>query len=144
MTAPEPTMRILKYIFIVSILLFIFVTIQVPSRVTRPPQQPIELILILLALLNLAMGLNARRLFARLGLANAKRGAQSTPLNQWFTANIWALAMIESCALFAVVLHMLGSSAKMVALLFGCSLLGLIIWSPGTPPTLNDPGGISL
>jgi len=74
MTAPEPTMRILKYIFIVSILLFIFVTIQVPSRVTRPPQQPIELILILLALLNLAMGLNARRLFARLGLANAKRG----------------------------------------------------------------------
>ena len=80
MTAPEPTMRILKYIFIVSILLFIFVTIQVPSRATRPPQQPIELILILLALLNLAMGLNARRLFARLGLANAKRGAQSTPL----------------------------------------------------------------
>jgi hypothetical protein len=51
--------------------------------------------------------------------------------------------MIESCALFALVLHMLGSSSKLVDFLFGCAVVVLFFWNPGHPPGVEDPSGIS-
>lgn len=56
MTAQERVMRTMKYAFIVSVLLFIFVTIRVPSKAAHHPAQSVELIVIVLALTNLAVG----------------------------------------------------------------------------------------
>lgn len=138
MTAPVRVVRTMKYAFVVSVFLFIYVTIRVPSKAARPPQQSFELIIVMLALINLALGLNGRRFWGRLAQANAGRTSNTTPLNQWFSANVFSLAMIESCALFAVVLHMLGSPTKLVGILFGCALLALFVWSPGAPPATDN------
>lgn len=143
MTAPERTMRIMKYSFIVSCLLFIVVTIEVPSKAVHPPARIIELIIILVALVNLALGFAARPFFGRLAQANAGQPNNAKPLGQWISGNVVSLAMIQSCALFAVVLHILGSPAKLVGVLFGCALLALFVWNPGTPPTEEDASGIT-
>ena len=143
MTSAEQVMRILKYSFVVSVLLFIVVSIKVPSKAAHPPTHAVEFIVIAVALINLALGLNGRRFFARLSQANASSTSRSTPLNQWFAANIFSLAMIESCALFALVLHLLGSSTTLVGIAFCCALLALFVWTPGTPPTTVDASGIS-
>ena len=143
MTGPERLMRLLKYAFIISVLLFALVTIRLPSRAMHPPRRPIELIIVLLALLDVALGWNGQRFFSQLAQANSRGTIKSTPLNQWFAANIFSLAVMESCALFAIVLHSLGSSSTLVGLLFVCSLVALVFWNPGTPPTAVDESGIS-
>lgn len=51
--------------------------------------------------------------------------------------------MIESCALFALVLHLLGSSTMLVGLLFACAILTLIFWSTGSPPAPDNASGFS-
>lgn len=140
MTPQQSVMRIMKYAFIASILLFLVVALRIPSKAVHPPQHIAEIIIIVVALVNLALGWNGRRFFAALSKANA---ANATPLQQWFTANVFSLALMESCALFALVLHLLGSSNKLVGFLFGCSLLTLFIWNPGAPPAPEDASGIS-
>ena len=138
MTGQERVMRTMKYAFIVSVLLFVLVTIQVPSKAAHPPAHSLEFIVIVLALTNLALGLAGRPILSRLIKANAERDGNKAPLNQWMSTNIVSFALIESCALFAVVLHMLGSSAKLVGILFGCALLALLAWNPphiDPPPT---------
>lgn len=137
-TPPERVMRTMKYAFIMSVLLFIFVTIRVPSKAAHHPGPSLELIIIAIALTNLAMGWAGRPILRRLTKANAGRDRNAALLNQWMSANILGFALIESCALFAVVLHMLGSSIKLVGLLFGCALLALFAWSPGAPPTTEN------
>lgn len=138
MTAPVQVMRTMKYAFIVSVLLFIFVTIRVPSKAAHPPQHSFEFIIVMLALVNLNLGLHGRRFWCRLAQGSAGRTSNSTPLIQWFSANVFSLAMIESCALFALVLHMLGGPTKLVGILCGCALLALFVWSPGAPPASNS------
>jgi hypothetical protein len=133
-------MLTMKYSFIVSVLLFGVVMIEIPSKALHPPQHLLELIMSALALSNLVLGLNARRLFARLTPANASSSLSATPMARWFSARIFSLAMMESCALFALVLHMLGSSSRLVGILFACALITLFIWTPGASPTSELPG----
>lgn len=141
MSPQERVMRIMKYAFVVSILLFLFMAFRIPSNAKHPPQQPIELIIMLLGLVNIILGWNGRSILARLAQANTSSPNRPTPLNQWFAANIFSLAMMESCALFALVLHLLGSSTKLVGILFACALLALLFWTPGAPPTTENIGG---
>ena len=61
MTAPERMMRTMKYAFIVSVFLFILVTIRVPSKAAHHPSQSLELIIVVTALTNLAVGRAAHR-----------------------------------------------------------------------------------
>lgn len=141
MTDPERTMRIMKYAFIVSVLLFIVVTMRIPSKAVHPPQNIFEVIIVALALVNVALGFAARSFLGKLARANAGRAGNGAPLNQWMSANVVSLAMIESCALFAVVLHMLGSPARVVGMLFGCAIIAFFVWSPGVPPAPHDASG---
>jgi hypothetical protein len=139
MTPQERVMRTLKYAFIVSVLLFGVVMIEIPSKAVHPPQQLLELIISALALSNLVLGFNARRFLARFTPANAGSSGSATPMARWFSAGLFSLAMMESCALFALVLHMLGSSSRLVAILFACALVALFIWTPGVSPTSELP-----
>ena len=61
MTAPERLMRTMKYAFIVSVFLFILVTIRDPSKAAHHPSQSLELIIVVIALTNLAVGSAAHR-----------------------------------------------------------------------------------
>ena len=117
-------MRTLKYAFIVSVLLFGVVMIEIPSKAVHPPQPLLELIISALALSNLVLGFNARRFLARFTPANAGSSGSATPTARWFSAGIFSLAMMESYALFALVLHMLGTSSRLA----GC--FSLVHWSP--------------
>ena len=143
MTDPQRMMHIMKYAFIGSVMLFIVVTIEVPSRAAHPPEHSLELVIIVLALADLALGFVARTLLGRLAKGNVGRSGKTTPLNQWASANLASLAMIESCALVAVVLHVLGSSTRLVGILFGAALLALFAWTPGTPPASSEASGIT-
>jgi F0F1-type ATP synthase membrane subunit c/vacuolar-type H+-ATPase subunit K len=132
----------MKFGFLVSILIFIVVAIRIPSRATHPPPQTLELVIAVIALINICMGFAARPFLMRVAKANQALQQNESPLNQWFSANIVSLAMLESCALFAVMLHMLGSSVKIVGILFGVSLLAVLAWSPGTPPEPASATGV--
>jgi hypothetical protein len=79
MTGQERVMRTMKYAFIVSVLLFVLVTIQVPSKAAHPPAHSLELIVIVLALTNLALGLAGRPILSRLIKANAARDGNKAP-----------------------------------------------------------------
>lgn len=138
MTAPERVMRTMKYAFILSVLLFISLTIRVPSKAAHHPGQSLEFIIIAMALTNLTVGCAGRSILRRLTNANVGRNGNAAPLNQWVLANMISFALIESCALFAVVLHMLGGSTKLVGLLFGCALLALFTWNSGAPPATEN------
>lgn len=135
MLPQERTMQVMKYFFVVSCLAFILITIRVPSQAKRPPSHAFELIIAFIALANLALGFLARPLLARLAQANSSASGKATPQSQWISANLISLSIIESCALFAVVLHFVGSSHKLVGLIFACALLALFFWKPGTPPS---------
>ena len=134
MSPQDRVMRIMKYAFIASVLLFGVVAIKIPSKAAHPPQHMIEVVISVLALSNLVLGLNAQSFFARFVKPNPATPA-GTPLNQWFAAGIFSLALMESCAIFALVLHLLGSSIKLVGILFASAILTLIFWNPGTAPT---------
>jgi F0F1-type ATP synthase membrane subunit c/vacuolar-type H+-ATPase subunit K len=134
MTPQERMMQFLKYAFIVSVLLFGVVAMKIPSKAPHPPQHMVEAIISVVALSNLVLGLNAQRFFARFIKPDAGTPL-ATPVSQWFAAGIFSLAMMESCALFALVLHLLGSSSKLVGILFACAIVTLIFWNPGSAPT---------
>lgn len=140
---PERRLRIVKYAFVVSCLMFFFVTLKIPAQAPHPPARSLELILVALVLIELGLGFAARPFLARLVQANARGSRDATAPVQWMSTNLVSLAMIESCALFAVVLHFLGSSQKLVGSLFGCALLALLIWAPGTPPLPDNGNGAS-
>ena len=131
MTPQERMMQFLKYAFIVSVLLLGVVAMKIPSKAPRPPQHIVEAIVSVIALSNLVLGMTAQRFFTRF----IKPGAGTPAVSQWFTAGIFSLAMMESCALFALVLHLLGSSSKLVGILFACAIVTLIFWNPGRAPT---------
>lgn len=141
MTAPERIMLVMKLAFLISCVLFLAVILEIPSRATHPPQHVLELAVIVIALANVALAFATRPLLARFAKANS-RNRNASPLGQWFSANVLSLALIESCALFAVVLHTMGSSTKIVTLLFVCPVLALLIWRPGKPPATEEAGGI--
>lgn len=51
------------------------------------------------------------------------------------TGYVLGLALFESCSLFGLVLHFLGSRILVVEMLFAASLLAILFWSPSVPPT---------
>jgi len=62
----------------------------------------------------------------------------SIVLGYWMMGHILRLATAQSVALFAFVLHMLGSSAALVYVLYGSSLLQLLFWRPGVCPAQEN------
>ena len=143
MNNAERTMRILKIGFIVSVLAFLYIAIRIPSKQIHPPNQTLELVISALALINIGLGFAARPFLMRMAKINNARTGNGSALNQWFTANICSLAMMESCALFALVLHMLGSPTRIVGILFGAALLAMLVWNAGAPAGPADASGIA-
>jgi hypothetical protein len=136
MKPPIFTMRIMQCTFIVSVLMFIYVL-----RITHPPVKSVDAtlqwIIVLIAAVSALAGFIVQQLLMRTPSQSLPQAPNSTPLNRWFSGHIFRFATAESVALFGFALRMMGSTSVIVTLLFGSSLLLLLIWQPGTCPPQN-------
>jgi hypothetical protein len=136
--SPALAMRILKYAFIVSAFLFIYVVIEIPAQPHQPVSQTIEIAIVFLAFACVLGGF-----FLPSILFNAMERAPQNNLadalfKRWMTKGIISLAYFEACILFGLVLHFLGGRAWLVELLFGVGIAAELIWSPGDPPGVDQ------
>ena len=138
MTSPERVMQTMKFSFIVSGFLLIFVMVKVPVKSSRIADHSMELIIALLAMTNLLLGLYGRPFFGRLVKGRPQGTSKQTQVQQWFTVNICSLACIDACMLFGVVLHFFRARNLLVEFVFGIAMISLIFWSPGTPPAAEN------
>jgi hypothetical protein len=130
--------RIVQIAIIVSVLMFIFVLHTIhppPHTVNASLQWAIAFCAIVSALVGFIM---QRKILNSPDPPTNALGQTSNPQGRWFTGHIIRFATAESVALFGFVLRMLGSSSTLVYLLFGSSLLLLILWQPGAIPTQTE------
>ena len=131
--SPAFTMRVLKFAFIASVVMFFYIVVTLPAAPKQPLDPKVGLLITILALTNIAFGFGARRLVDR-----PARAAASTPLKRWMTAGVLSLAFFESCPLFGLALHFLGATLRHVEILFAAGLLSMLFWSPGSPPPAEN------
>lgn len=143
MTAPDRVMRILKYSFVFSGLLFALVAVKIPAQNQRPPEHVMETVIVLLALLNVAAGFLAPHFPGLIAGRSPRRGTASTPISRWMSTNMVSLACFEACILFGLILHMLGARTRIVQLLFATGIIAMLIWRPGIAPVAEQVGSQS-
>jgi hypothetical protein len=132
----NPAVRVVRFmqiVFIVSVLLFIYV-LQILHPVAHSVSAPIQWALVLCAIASAEMGFIVQRILRRPQGPSLPATQNSTPLARWTSGHILRFATAESVALFGFVLRILGSYSVVVYLLFGSSLLLLLMWRPGNVP----------
>lgn len=135
--APARLMRVIRFSFAASGLLFAYVVMTVPAQAPRPVDPPVEVAFTAVAFMNVVLGFLAPRLFA---LAPQNKG--KTALNRWLSRSLVSLALFESCTLFGVTLHFIGGRLQLVALLIAVGIISTLVWRPGDPPA-DDDGKLS-
>jgi F0F1-type ATP synthase membrane subunit c/vacuolar-type H+-ATPase subunit K len=137
MKQPLFTMRVMQVAFITSVLLFMYVL-----HAAHPPVQSVppalEWAIVICAAASALAGFIVQKALLCPPSQPLAAARNSTPLNGWFTGHIIRFATAESVALFGFVLRMMGSSSVMVTVLFGSSLLLLLLWQPGECPMENE------
>jgi hypothetical protein len=140
-SATNPAKRlmfVLKLSFIVSMLLFFYVTFMVPTHVDQPITPAFELAIIIVALTADVVGFFARGLLSRMMKRAWAKRPEITPVSQWLTGNMVSLACFEACTLFGMVLHFTGAPVRLVEFLCSVGIISLVLWRPGTPPAGSD------
>jgi hypothetical protein len=128
------TMLVMKFAFVASGFLFIYVVIKLPAQAQQPVSPAFELTITILALANAVLGFFGREFFGRIAKRTSSNGQGQAPLNPWMVGNLARLACIEACILLGVVLHFVGARVRFVELPIGVGLTALLLWSPGAPP----------
>jgi heme/copper-type cytochrome/quinol oxidase subunit 1 len=131
--------RIFKISLIVAALLCLYVAFKTPPKRNAPPDPETELIIVVIALTNVAGGLILPGLIER----NARRNqpntpATRTPIQRWMSGYVLSMALFLSCVLFGFVLHTLGARVLVTNALFAAGLIAMLFWGPGTPPIDGD------
>jgi hypothetical protein len=126
-------MRVLKYAFVVSGFLLIYVAIKVPAQSHRSVGQLVEIAITFAALACLLGGFVLPRV-----LLQAQNTSAEAQLKRWMTKGILGLAYFEACILFGLVLRVLGAHIRLVALLFALGIAAELFWNPGNPPVAED------
>jgi hypothetical protein len=129
--------QILKMFFVLSALMFLYIAFKFPPHRSEPPLA-FELVISAIALINIALGFILPGFTVRSALRGQSDMRPSTLMQRWFSGYVLSLAMFESCILFGLVLHFMGSRALVVEVLAAAGLLAMLIRSPGTPPTDED------
>jgi uncharacterized membrane protein len=137
-TAPLRMMRIMKLGFIVFGLLLICLVIKIPVPSGPPANPAFELVVIIVALTNIAAGFLAPRFFRRVVKHTSQGQPGSTTLNQWMGASIISLACFNACMLFGFVLHFLRARVQVVEIAFAAGMISLLVWNPQPPPTTEE------
>jgi len=137
MSAPERLLRFLQFAGALSVLLIVEV-----CRMVHPEARPIgalgQWIIALLAIVSGALALLGQKLIAHVHLRSRKSVPLLTPLGRWILANVSRLSLAQSISLYAFVLHVQGGSAVLVYVLFGSSLLLLLLLRPGASPPRSE------
>lgn len=132
--SPALTMRVMKYAFVVSAFLFIFVAMKVPGQPAPPASQPLQMAVVMIAIMSVVAGFLLPRMMTQV----AQSTSATTDLQRWFTKGVLSLAFFEACILFGLVLHFLHGSIRLSELLFAAGIAAELIWNPGEPPAAKD------
>jgi hypothetical protein len=130
-------LRVMQVAFIVSVMLFYYVGITIhPAAqvVSRPMQWGIAFCAVSSAL----MGFFVQRILLRTPSQSSPSPQGSTARSRWFSGHVLRFATAESVALFGLLLLRLAGPSTEVYLLFGASLLLLLLWQPGSIPALAE------
>jgi hypothetical protein len=131
--------QILKMFFILAGLMFVYIAFKFPPQRITSTQPAFELIISAVALIDVALGFILPGVLVRSALrAESGTRQSSTPIQRWFSGYVLSLAMFESCILFGLVLHFMGSRVLIVEVLAAAGLLAMLIRSPGSPPADYD------
>jgi hypothetical protein len=126
------TLHILRFALLVSIALYAFIVIRVPSTVI--PNPGVLRVFILLAVVAIAAILVIRRMLVLPSeMVLAERRDDSKGLQRWRAGYIIIYALSESLALYGVALHFLGFTGRQVAPFFLVGAVLLLIFSPRFP-----------
>jgi len=131
--SPALVMRILKLAFIVSGFLFIFVMFVIPPP-GPPAARQFQFAIAAMGLISLAAGFFVPRLVTEAARPAVENRSLEIERGRWLTRGILSLAFFEACILCGFMVHMLGGSVRIVALLFAAGIAAEIFWSPGNPP----------
>jgi len=131
-------MRVVKYAFVVSAFLFIYVLTIIPARDGPPVSWPFELAITIVALACIVVGFLVPRFVFRAAESAYQGNPALTPLKRWMTKGIMSLAYFEACILFGLALHFLKGSLRLVELLFAAGIAAELFWSPGEPPSAGS------
>jgi hypothetical protein len=132
--SPALTMRIIKYAFVVSAFLFVYIAFNILAQPHQRVSQPLELIITFAGLASVLGGFILPRVIFQAAERSPRSHSAEAQLQRWTTKGIISLAYFEACILFGVVLHVLGGRVWLVDLLFCAGIAAELIWSPGAPP----------
>jgi archaellum biogenesis protein FlaJ (TadC family) len=125
-------LHILRFALLVSIAMYAFIAIRVPSTVI--PNPVVLRVFILLAVVAIAAILVIRRMLVLPSeKVLAERQDDSKGLQRWRAGYIIIYALSESLAVYGVALHFLGFTGRQVAPFFLVGAVLLLIFSPRVP-----------
>jgi hypothetical protein len=138
MQSPALFMRIVKYAFVLSAFLFIYVLTIIPAPTGESVSQPVEIAIAFAGLASVFSGFMLPRFLFGASERAPQNNSADARLKRWTMKGIMSLAYFEACILFGFVLNRLGARTWLVELLPGAGIAAELIWSPGTPPDAED------
>ena len=136
--SPALTMRILRYAFVLSAFLLIYVAIKISAHPRPAVSQPVEIAITVAALLCIEAGFFVPQSLARVAQRASRKNPALTPPKQWMTRGVVGLACFEGCILYGFLLNVLGGRLWLVEFLFGIGIAAELFWSPGEPPGVES------
>jgi hypothetical protein len=136
--SPALIMRILKYAFVASALLFVYLAFKLPVPAHVPVKLPVEIAIAFAGLASVYGGFMLPRVIYRAAERKPENNTPKAQLKRWKAKGILSLAYFESCVLFGLFLHFLEGHGWLVWLLFGVGIAAELFWSPGTPPAAGN------
>ncbi|HKN19842.1 MAG TPA: hypothetical protein VJX73_00415 [Terracidiphilus sp.] len=127
-------MRILKYAFVVSAFMFIYIAIKFLEQPHQRMSLPMEVVITVAGLACALGGFVLPRFIFRAAERLPQNNSAEAQLKLWMAKGILSLAYFEACILFGLVLYVLGARVWVVELLFGVGIAAELFWRPGTPP----------
>jgi hypothetical protein len=129
--------RTMQVAFIISVVLFFFV-----SRTFPPPVQKVnatfQWAIVSCAVFAVLSGFIVQRILRRVPNMPLSMIQSSDLLRPWFSGHVVRFATAESVAMFGLILRSLYGPSNVVTFLFAGSLLLLILWQPGEVPAANE------
>jgi hypothetical protein len=129
--------RAMQFVFIVSVLMFIYV-LHIVHPAPHSVNASLQWSIVFCAVASVLMGFIVQRRMLRAPSQSLPATENSNLLRPWFAGHVLRFATAESVALFGFVLRMMGSSSILVTVLFVSSLLLLLLWQPGDIPTQTE------
>lgn len=129
-----PVMRVIKYAFVVSGILFVYIAFKVLEQPQHEASQAIQIAITAIGLWSVTSGFYFPRWVFRRAEARSQVLPAEVKVKRWRAKCVLTLAFFEASVLYGFLLRVLGGSTLFVGLLMGAGIAAELIWSPGTPP----------